>query len=122
ERGSVFNFTARFGIAPRLAARPRPPLSARVLVVDDNGAARTLLADMLAETGAQAETVADVATALDTLGQAHAAGTPFGVALVDVSLPEVDGFALVERVGDDAALAATTVVLMITIDRPAHAA
>ncbi len=93
-QGSSFWFTARLGLA---AERPgalltRPDLSGRrVLVVDDNENARTVLAEMLAGMGFQVGAVASGADAIAAVGSADAAGTPLEVLLLDWQMPGMTG-------------------------------
>jgi len=68
------------------------------LVVDDNATNRLLLAKMLERwkmRPAQAERCRGDAA----LAGGEAAGSPFDLVLINVQMPEVDGFALVEQFG-----------------------
>jgi CheY-like chemotaxis protein len=73
-----------------------PPLSLtgrRILVVDDDRVASTILCSMLRAAGAEAE---GAGTGEDAL--ARLARTRFDLLLCDVYMPGVDGFELVRRV------------------------
>jgi CheY-like chemotaxis protein len=71
-----------------------PPLGGvRVLVVDDDRVALTMLCAMLRGAGADVEGVAGGAEALDRLHQAR-----FDVLLCDVYMPGMDGFETIRRV------------------------
>jgi CheY-like chemotaxis protein len=64
-----------------------------VLVADDDIDAREIAAAALTAAGAEVETAASACHALDTL----AAGN-FSVLVCDIGMPEMDGYALLERV------------------------
>jgi PAS domain S-box-containing protein len=102
-RGSTFHFTARFRPASRTAPRPAPAdpqqvRGMRVLVVDDNATNRRILREMLTNWGMRPTTVDGGRAALEALDEARAADEPFGLALLDAMMPEIDGFMLAERI------------------------
>ena len=73
---------------------PTPPLvGLRVLVVDDDRVALTVLCAMLRAAGADVEGASSGTEALERLGQAR-----FDFLLCDVYMPGVDGFEVVRRV------------------------
>jgi CheY-like chemotaxis protein len=82
-------------IPSRVAApSSSPPLAGvRVLVVDDDRVALSVLCAMLRGAGADVEGMAGGAEALDRLRQAR-----FDVLLCDVYMPGMDGFEIVRRV------------------------
>ncbi len=99
-QGSCFRFTARFELGAASAAVPAPiPAQSlegiRVLVVDDNDAARSLLLDMARGLGMQAEAAGDGWDALRAVTLAAAdvegAGGGFDLVLVDRAMPGMDG-------------------------------
>jgi CheY-like chemotaxis protein/HPt (histidine-containing phosphotransfer) domain-containing protein len=103
-RGSTFGFTARYPVAAEAAQRPGPD-SARlaqlrglpVLVVDDNATSREILAEFLTGWAMTPEPAADGSTALVKFQQATVLRRPFGLLIIDATLPDQDGFALVRR-------------------------
>lgn len=102
-RGSTFHFTARFGAVQHVPAHAAlADLAAienvRVLVVDDNATNRQILERTLAFWRMQPTAVPDAVTALRSLREAAAAGTPFALLIADCHMPEVDGFMLVEQI------------------------
>ena len=110
-RGSTFHFTARFGPASGPVDRKervdRAPLQGLpVLVVDDNATNRRILGEMLSRWGMRPTLVESGAAALAALGEARASARPFALVLLDAMMPEMDGFALVDRIqiGDAAVL------------------
>jgi len=92
--GSTFWFTARLG-ASGAASRPVASASAlqgrRVLVVDDNEQARTIMIEMLRRMAVVPEAAASGAEALARAQTAAADGRPFELAFIDWQMPGLDG-------------------------------
>ena len=103
--GSIFQFTVPLAAANDKAAAAT--LSEwegwRILIVDDSASQRRILAEMLVDGGADAETAASAEAALAALRRADAGGVPFRAVLLDA------GMAGASRV---AAAAAGAVVLL----------
>jgi CheY-like chemotaxis protein len=110
-RGSTFQMTLpRTNAAPvveRVSAAPPPTRARRILVVDDNRDARELLRTLLELDGHQVQDAADGAKAVRLAVQ----WTP-EIALIDIGLPEVDGYEVARRIrkrlGDSVRLVALT--------------
>ena len=99
-RGSRFHFTARFGEGAEITEAETPALSLaglRVLVVDDNATNRRILEEVLKHWHAVPTLATGGADALAMINAAQEKGEPFDVALLDVNMPEMDGFMLAER-------------------------
>ncbi len=98
--GSVFHFTIRTKPAPQVECETVPDSlgGVPVLVVDDNQTSRSLLAEILAGWGMQVHSAADGPRALELMDQSRRQGTPIRLALVDVQMPEMDGFELARRI------------------------
>lgn len=97
--GSCFWFTALLQPGEGITA-VKPPVymhSQRVLVVDDNRHAATVLVDLLQRLSFQAEAVYSGAHALVALRQADEAQRPYTVMLVDWQMPEMDGLAVLHH-------------------------
>ena len=93
-KGSTFWFTARLGIGRSEAqgSLPRPDVRGRrVLVVDDNDNARTVLCDMLRGMTFVVDEAASGPAAIETVREAAAAGKPFAIVLLDWKMPGMDG-------------------------------
>ncbi|HXX25173.1 MAG TPA: response regulator [Pseudolabrys sp.] len=71
---------------------------ARILIAEDDGAVRDLVARALAEDGHVLTTAADGAEALDALSRNNG---NFDLLLTDVKMPVVDGIALALTAGRD---------------------
>jgi two-component system sensor histidine kinase/response regulator len=94
-QGSSFHFHARFGLQkdapPRRMFRAEELQGVRVLVVDDNAAAREILMAMAASFGLEVTAAWDGQQALQEVRQADAAGIPFDLVLMDWKMPVLNG-------------------------------
>ena len=79
----------------------------RILVADDDPILREFASVYLSTPLAEIVTAADGAEALAQLRSAH-----FDVAVLDIDMPGMNGFALLESIRQDAALAALPVVML----------
>ncbi|HEY6877309.1 MAG TPA: PAS domain S-box protein [Polyangiales bacterium] len=102
--GSTFTFGARFKRARRelpepsvLRSSPRPPPRAarglQVLVAEDNELNVVLLEHLLMQAGHQAEFASDGGRTLALLSEGN-----FDLLLLDLHMPEIDGFEVVRRI------------------------
>ncbi len=101
-RGSVFHFTAFFGVgsdaARRTPVQPANLRGLRVLVVDDHETNRRILRDILTYWQMRPTVVDGGMVALAELRQAALAGSSYDLVLLDAMMPELDGFAVAERI------------------------
>ena len=115
--GSIFTFTARFGLGDTVpSARRAPPAifnNMRALVVDDNAAAREILAEALRGATLRVETLASGDEAIATLRQADA-DDPYRIVLLDWKMPGMDGIEAIRRIKRDSTLRHPPRVLMLT--------
>ena len=115
--GSTFSFTARFGLRAghgQRTAELAPMDALRVLVVDDNASARDIFHGMLQSLQVEAVCVTGGLQALDALEQAHQAGKPFGLVLVDWHMPSIDGVETIRRIQADQSLPTPPMCVMVT--------
>src|SRR6185312_17379882 len=115
--GSTFHFTVLLqraqGPVPRQVAAPARALRGlSVLAADDNATNRRLLEAMLSAWGVDATVVAGGRSAVAALEEARAVGRVFRLALLDARMPDLDGFAVAERIRNDPGLAGMTVMLL----------
>ena len=121
-RGSTFHFTVQLNVSksaalPRVLSEPVSIHGLPVLVVDDNATNRRILEEMLTNWRMKPTVVESAWAALSLLERAHEAGEPFALVLLDGNMPEMDGFALAERIKQNAALATSTVMMLSSADR-----
>ncbi len=83
-----------------------------LLIVDDNATNRRVLEEMVLQWGMKPTTVESGKTALVAMEAAHNVGRPFKLILTDCMMPEMDGFQLVERIGQDSRLKASTIIML----------
>ncbi len=115
--GSTFAFTALFalqepGAARRAPLRPAELAELRVLVVDDNETNAQILADLFIEWGMRPDAVRSGSDALDALRAAAADNDAYRLAVVDVEMPQMDGFAVAEVARSDQSIRGTPVLLL----------
>ncbi len=116
-RGSTFHFTVWLGRSTRAKSRrPRLDCSALsgvpVLIVDDNKTNRMILEEM-AGNWAMCPTVAENArVAKAAMESAQNLGKPFSLVLLDVHMPEMNGFDLAAWIRQSPALAKATVIML----------
>ncbi|MCK6556126.1 response regulator [Candidatus Binatia bacterium] len=118
-RGSRFQFTIR---CRRPAVTPEVPRELEylrglpVLVVDDTPINRRVLEQTLRQWSMEPTCVADAESALAQLEVARSNGTPYSLALLDVQMPEQDGFALVENIRRRPYLNGVTIMMLSSSD------
>ena len=114
--GSVFWFTARFGISDVKIDDKRADLTTllnrRALIVDDNATNRKVLTLQLAQLGMTSHSVDSARAALEALAVNAAAGHPYDVAVLDYMMPECDGFELGRQIADSGRFKETRLVLL----------
>ena len=116
-QGSVFSFTGRFGLPPnavRGVATVATVLPMRVLVVDDNAAAREILLGILASMRLDAHACADGATAIAELEAGERRGASYNVVLMDWMMPTLDGVETIRQIRGNARISATLAIIMVT--------
>ena len=126
-QGSTFHFTASFEVpttpARRVARSPLPDLRGMpVLVVDDNATNRHILERMLTRWQMKPTLVDGGPSALATVEREHAAGRHFRIVLTDMQMPEMDGFALIERCKQLPAFAGAIIVMLTSAGQRGDAA
>ena len=114
--GSEFHFTVRLGVAPTVA-KPVPMdttglAGSRVLVVDDNHTNRRILAEVLGRWGMCTVLAESGQAALEALRKARDREEPFGLVLLDVNMPGMDGFMVLETAGRAGNLAGAKTLML----------
>ena len=116
ETGSRFWFTVPF----ECVVPSRPPRrddqpdarDVRLLVVDDNATNRMIVARHAESWGMSVDAVENGAKALASLRQAASEGAEYDVAILDLTLPGIDGIELAHIVQSDPALRSTPMVML----------
>jgi CheY-like chemotaxis protein/HPt (histidine-containing phosphotransfer) domain-containing protein len=114
--GSTFWFTACFAkqeLASQYEAVPKDFFGGhRILIVDDNSMARSALCEYLGSWGCVTVQAADAREALELLRQKAGTSEAFRIALIDLRLPDIDGWQLASQVNADPAINATRLILL----------
>ena len=113
-RGSEFSFTLPF---PAEVAAPRAAGLAtlggrRMLIVDDNQTNRRILRDMLATEGIKVDEASTAGEGLEAIRGAAKKHAPYDLAILDVQMPDMDGFQLATAVRADRGLARTRLLML----------
>jgi PAS domain S-box-containing protein len=125
--GTTFHFTARLSQANGAAQESLPTdvfklRDLPVLVVDDNFTNRRILDGMLKRWSMRPETVSSGQEGLAALERAASAGSPFPLILLDVQMPEMDGFTFAGRIRQNPKLAGSTIVMLTSAGQRGDAA
>ena len=119
--GSTFHLHATFGVTSEAsvskAMRSEDLRGVRALVVDDNRAARDILAAMVRLFGMAVETASSGAQAQDLLAAAHQRGAPVDVVLMDWKLPHRDGIECVRDIQNMRGIPVPAVVMVTAFGR-----
>ncbi len=128
DRGSTFHFTGIFGTSDSVVFRRTTNEIARlagmpVLVVDDNATNRRILQELLQSWQMQPVLADSGLAALEILHRGPQEAPHFGLFLLDVMMPGMDGFELAGEIAKiDSCKTAKTVMLTSAGDIPAASA
>jgi signal transduction histidine kinase/DNA-binding response OmpR family regulator len=115
-KGSTFSFEigVRLGRhcveSPVIAIEDLSGVS--VLIVDDDPVTNRQLAEMAGQWNMRCVTAPDAESALRAIDRAEAHGEPFGVAILDINLPDMDGFELAQEIRAQSSDEFTSIVLI----------
>ena len=112
--GSTFTALIPFPLATGAAGHTDAAdlTGVRVLIVDDNATNQRVLQEMVAGWGCTAVVTDGAAQALVLLLGAVAAAEPFDVLLLDLHMPDIDGYGLARMVSAETRLAGTPMVML----------
>jgi two-component system sensor histidine kinase/response regulator len=121
-QGSTFHFTARFAVqspvlTTSLGLEKMNVRDLPVLIVDDNATNRRILHDMLTHWEMRPTVVESGGAALDFLEHAEGAGQRFPLVLLDAQMPDMDGFAVAERITYNPRLKGVTILMLSSGDQ-----
>jgi signal transduction histidine kinase/CheY-like chemotaxis protein len=116
-QGSTFHFRLPFVLQKRLPDSAETLDLAAIrdvaaLIVDDNSTNRRILEEILLAWHLRPTQCEDGRKALPYLEQAHAAGKPFRLVLLDAQMPDIDGFSVAEGIKQRPHLAGTTIIML----------
>ena len=116
-KGSTFWFSLPLMVATSvpLIAHPGELVGVRALVVDDNATNADILEHHTIAAGMRCAKAPDGARALQMLLEARKAGDPFGVAIVDMKMPGMDGLELAAAVRADVRLGTLPIVMVTSL-------
>ena len=118
-KGSTFHFTARVGLSSSPVSVVAPVegeklIGLPVLVVDDNLTNQRVLKQTLQQWAMVPSVASGARQALDMLQEAQHAGNPFTLVLTDAHMPQMDGFALAEKIKQTPELSDVTMLMMLS--------
>ena len=120
-QGSTFHFTASFAVEQdQLSSVISDPENLRglsVLVVDDNATNRRILQDMLSNWGIRPVVAESGPVALKALEEAHSASSPLDMAILDVHMPDMDGFMVAQEIQKNPNLRNTVLIMLTSAGR-----
>ncbi len=87
----------------------------RVLIVDDNATNRHILRKQLSSWAMANGEAEDGSAALEELRAAAEGDAPYGLAILDMQMPGMDGMQLARHISEDPAIARTRLILLTSI-------
>jgi len=120
--GSTFFFTilcqkqSGENIVPQ--ASPAFLAGKSVLIVDDNPINQKIMLQKLAQLAMQAQAVSGGAEALEVLQEHLDAAAPFALAIIDIQMPDMDGFTLIEKIRQHPGLTQLPVIVLTSAGLP----
>jgi two-component system, sensor histidine kinase and response regulator len=126
QEGSTFWFTARLAKQDGDQKLPQKYssdlLDVRVLIVDDNATNRQILLDQTLAWKMRPGIAASGVEALEILRAAAATDEPYALALLDVQMPQMDGFMLATAIRIDPDIAKTQLIFLTSMGQSLNAA
>ena len=120
-QGSTFHFHAHFGVqqqlAPQRMFRADELQGLRVLVVDDNAAAREILSTMARSFGLEVDVARDGREALTLIAEAARRHLPYDLVLMDWKMPQMDGVECVRQLQQDASSNVPAIIMVTAYGR-----
>lgn len=115
-KGSSFHFTAVVGVSdtPVRYGDASSLRGQRALVIDDNLTNQLVLREILQRWEMRTTVVSSGPEGLDALRAGIQDSDPYHVVLLDVHMPDMDGFEVANRIKSDSEFQNRTVVLMLT--------
>ncbi len=114
-KGSTFWFTVRLQkqpVSPSALEGNRIFVNARVLIVDDNATNGRFLHEQIVAWKMRSGTANTGSDALDCLRRAAQERDPYPLAIIDLDMPSMDGWALAREIKADPKIAGTRLILL----------
>ena len=122
NEGSTFYFTILFKKQSKEKTMPQAsPVfleGKSVLVVDDNPINQKILLQNLAQLSMKAEAVSGGAEALEVLQEHLEQAAPFALAIIDIQMPDMNGFTLIEKIRQHPRLTQLPVIILTSVGLP----
>lgn len=121
-KGSTFFFTMKTlevnEPLPDIPSEFDPELlrGLRILVVDDNHTNLRILEAMLESVGVRCETASNAEDALEILTQLQSLGERLDLVITDAHMPEIDGFALAQRIKENPVFTGQQIMMLSSAD------
>ncbi len=121
--GSTFHFTVPVRVDTESAVKSNPPelIGRSVLVVDDNSTNRAIFEKTLIRWQMLPTMVESGAVAIRAVHESEARGVPFDLVLLDVNMPDMDGFSTAERLKQEAHMTPPTIMMLTSSDHAGDA-
>ena len=120
-KGSTFWFTARFVRqaveSPRIVPRKPQLKDVRILIVDYHETNRSVLQHLFSSWGMRVRQAPTAQEALAMMRSEAARGKPFGLAILDMQMPDMDGLELARTIKKDPKIAPARLVMLTSMDR-----
>ncbi|NTW98670.1 MAG: response regulator [Geobacteraceae bacterium] len=117
-KGSRFSFTVQMASADeqplKVDVLPVDLRGMRVLVVDDNAAAREIFSAMLTSFTFRVTAMDSGAAALAEIRRGAAESDPYALVLMDWMMPEMDGFETIRHIRRDDTISQPPAIIMVT--------
>ena len=118
-QGTAFRFTILLSKQTNPAPIPAIPggvlKGKRICIVDDNATNRCILEQYASQWEMSSVSASGGPQALELLRTAYALGTPFDAAILDLQMPDMDGFELGRAISTDPVLGATRLLLLTSV-------
>jgi len=126
-KGSTFWFTVLLGKQPEAKKTaevivPEDIQRRRILIVDSNNSNRLFLKKLIESWGCRSFEAKNAVKAMEVLQQAVEKGDPFDIALIEMTLPDMSGERLGEKIKADPVLKGTNLILLTSIGHRGDAA
>jgi two-component system sensor histidine kinase/response regulator len=118
-KGSTFYFTVKLQKTdkPQPLNIPVQLAGLRVLVVDDNQTNRMILTEILGKYGMRVSEADSGFQGLELFEQAHVDQDPFDLLIIDNHMPKMNGFDMVNRIGEKSEFKDTTIMMLTSDDQ-----